>query len=243
MSEEGRAARRLRADARRNLEQLLGAARDVVVERGTDAPLDEIARRAGVGIGTLYRRFPDRGALLRAVVIDALERTTRAADEALGEETDGFSALTRYMHAALEFRVSAVIPLVLSVVDLEDEEVGVAREASAALVQRIVDAAHLDGSLAADITFGDVGTILVRFSRPLPGPLPSEVDSELAHRHLDLMLAGMRTGSSRHLPGGTGLERSELRALRDEGEDVRRRGQGSLPAGPVDTCPTRELPR
>jgi AcrR family transcriptional regulator len=221
MTEEGRAARQLRADARRNLAQLLAAARDAVVERGPDAPLDEIARRAGVGIGTLYRRFPDRAALLRAVVIDALHRTTRAAEEALAEETDGFSALTRYVHAALELRVSAVIPLVLSVVDLEDEEVGTAREASAALVQRIVDAAHHDGSLAADITFGDVGTILVRLSRPLPGRLPSEVDSELAHRHLDLVLAGMRSASSRPLPGGTGLERAELRALRSEGEGER----------------------
>jgi formylglycine-generating enzyme required for sulfatase activity len=50
----------LRADARRNREQLLVAARDVFVEQGVDAPLDDVARRAGVGIATLYRRFPDR---------------------------------------------------------------------------------------------------------------------------------------------------------------------------------------
>jgi AcrR family transcriptional regulator len=209
--------RRLRADARRNHEQLLAAARDVVVERGPGAPLDEIARRAGVGIGTLYRRFPDRAALLRAVVIDALQRSSQAAEQALVEESDGFSALIRYMHAALEFRVSAVIPLVLDILDLDDAEVGRAREASAALVQRMVDAAHGDGSLAEDITFGDVGTILVRLSRPLPGPVPPGVDAELASRHLDLFLAGMRTGVARHLPGGSGLERSDLRALRDEG--------------------------
>jgi AcrR family transcriptional regulator len=217
MSSGGGGGPRLRADAQRNLEQLLAAARDVVVERGPETPLEDIARRAGVGIATLYRRFPDRAALLRAVVIDALERTTRAADEALAQETDGFSALTRYMHAALEFRVSAVIPLVLSRVDLDDEDVGAAREASAALVQRIVDAAHRDGSLAEEITFGDVGTVLVRLSRPLPGPLPPQIDGELAHRHLDLVLAGMRAEGSRHLPGGPGLERSELRALRETG--------------------------
>jgi AcrR family transcriptional regulator len=217
MSSGGGGRPRLRADARRNLEQLLAAARDVVVERGPEAPLEEFARRAGVGIATLYRRFPDRAALLRAVVIDALERTTRAAEEALAQETDGFSALTRYMHAALEFRVSAVIPMVLSRVDLDDEDVDAAREAGAALVQRIVDAAHRDGSLAEDITFGDVGTVLVRLSRPLPGPLPPEVDGELAHRHLDLVLAGMRADRSRHLPGGPGLERSDLRALRETG--------------------------
>jgi AcrR family transcriptional regulator len=211
------AGRRLRADARRNHEQLLTAARDVVVERGPAAPLEEVARRAGVGIGTLYRRFPDRAALLRAVVVDALQRTAQAAERALSQEDDGFAALSRYMHAALQFRVSAVIPLVLELLDLDDEEVGSAREAGAALVQRIVDAAHRDGSLARDITFGDVGTILVRLSRPLPGPLPPEADSELAHRHLDLFLAGMRAGAAPDLGGGTGLERADLHALREKG--------------------------
>jgi AcrR family transcriptional regulator len=208
------AGRRLRADAQRNHEQLLAAARDVVVERGPAAPLEEVARRAGVGIGTLYRRFPDRTALLRAVVVDALQRASRAAENALAEETDGFSALSRYMHAALESRVSTVIPVVLGALDLEDPEVGAAREAGAALVQQVVDAAHRDGSLPAGVTFGDVGTILVRLSRPLPGPVPPEVDAELAHRHLDLFLAGMRTAGDRKDPG---LEREDLRAWRRSG--------------------------
>jgi AcrR family transcriptional regulator len=206
--------RRLRADAQRNQEQLLAAARDLVVERGPGAPLDEVARRAGVGIATLYRRFPDRSALLRAVVVDALERATRAAENALAEESDGFSALTRYMHAALDSRVSTVIPVVLGALDLEDPEVRTAREASAARVQRIVDAAHRDGSLPSDVTFGDVGTILVRLSRPLPGPMPPEVDAGLAHRHLDLFLAGIRATGDGKLPGGAGPERADLRAWR-----------------------------
>ena len=73
----------LRADARRNREQLLLAARDVFVERGPDAPLEDVAQRAGVGIGTLYRRFPDRQALLRAVALDVLARVTAEAHAAL----------------------------------------------------------------------------------------------------------------------------------------------------------------
>jgi AcrR family transcriptional regulator len=209
--------RRLRADAQRNHEQLLAAARDVVVERGPAAPLDEVARRAGVGIATLYRRFPDRSALLRAVVVDALQRATAAAEAALAEETDGFSALSRYMHAALESRVSTVIPVVLGALDLEDPDVRAARDASAALVQQIVDAAHRDGSLPSDVAFGDVGTILVRLSRPLPGRIPPDVDAELAHRHLDLFLAGMRAAGDGKLPGGAGLERADLRAWRGSG--------------------------
>jgi AcrR family transcriptional regulator len=206
--------RPLRADARRNHAQLLAAARDVVVERGAGAPLDEVARRAGVGIGTLYRRFPSRPELLRAVVVDALQRTAEAAEHALAEESDGFSALVRYMHAVLDLRVSAVIPTVLDAMDLEDDDVRSAREVSAGLAQRIVDAAHADGSLAADITFGDIGTLLVRLSRPLPGSIPSDVDEQLAHRHLDLVIDGLRPAPGRHVPGGPRLERHDLRSFR-----------------------------
>jgi len=204
---------RLRADARRNQEQLLAAARDVVVERGIDAPLEEVARRAGVGIATLYRRFPDRSALLRAVVLDALERTSVAAEEALDGAADGFTALVRYLHAALDVRASAVIPLVLGRLDLEDPELGPARERTAALVQRLVEAAHADSTLAADVTFADVGTLLVRFARPLPG-LPPDVDDRLAHRHLDLLVAGLRPVPGREPPRGPQLDRAALRALR-----------------------------
>jgi AcrR family transcriptional regulator len=209
--------RPMRADARRNHEQLLAAARDVVVERGAAAPLDEVARRAGVGIGTLYRRFPSRPALLRAVVVDALQRTAEAAEAALAEESDGFAALVRYMHAVLDFRVSAVIPTVLDTLDLEDDDVRSAREASAGLAQRIVDAAHADGSLAADVTFGDIGTLLVRLSRPLPGSVPADIDEQLAHRHLDLLIDGLRPAPGRHEPGGPRLERTDLRSFREAG--------------------------
>ena len=68
----------LRADARRNQGQILAAARDVFVERGPGAPLDEIAKRAGVGIGTLYRHFADRQTLMLAVILDALVQTADA---------------------------------------------------------------------------------------------------------------------------------------------------------------------
>src|SRR2546425_11354594 len=98
---------RMRADARRNRHQLLIAARDVFAERGAGAPLEEIARRAGVGIATLYRRFPERESLMRAVVLDALDRVAQEAEHALAEEPDAFEALARYMHRALELRIAA----------------------------------------------------------------------------------------------------------------------------------------
>jgi AcrR family transcriptional regulator len=204
----------LRADARRNQSRLLAAARDVFVERGTAAPLEEVARRAGVGIGTLYRRFPDRSALLHAVVVDALEVTREAARDALDGEGEGLAALLRYAHAALDARVSAIIPLALDTSTMADEHVGRLRETAAALLQQLVDRAHADGTLSEDVTFVDIGTLLVRLARPLPGTMPTDVDDALAHRHLDLFVEGLRATPRRHAPPGPRLERTDLHALR-----------------------------
>lgn len=200
----------MRADARRNLEQLLDAARQLVAEKGPGVALDEIADRAGVGIGTLYRRFPDRTALLRAVVLDALARTAAAAEQAAGE-SDPFEALARYLRAALETRVSAVIPQVLDALDLDEPELAAARDASARAVEQLVAAAHESGDLPQDVTFLDVGMMLVRIARPLPGPLPDETKHELARRHLELFIRGLRTGGDRL--AGPALSRSELTGL------------------------------
>src|SRR2546428_5166844 len=120
--------RGLRADARRNREHVLAAAREVFVEQGADAPLDEIARRAGVGIATLYRRFPDREALLRAVALDVLARAGDEARAAEAEEADPFGALGRYMHRALDLRISAVMPALLGHISFDDDEVKQARQ-------------------------------------------------------------------------------------------------------------------
>ena len=190
----------MRADARRNLEQLLGAARDLVAERGPDVPLEEVARRAGVGIATLYRRFPDRDSLLRAVVIDALQRTQEAAELA-AEVAEPFEALATYLRAALELRVSAVMPQVLGVLDLADPEVSAARDGSAKAVEALVDAARDSGDLPSDVSFADVGMMLVRIARPIPGPMPMEQKDELARRHLELFIRGLRAPAQGTLDG------------------------------------------
>jgi AcrR family transcriptional regulator len=211
---EGDGESRLRADARRNQGRLLEAARDVFVEHGTGAPLDEVARRAGVGIGTLYRRFPDRGALLHAVVVQALELTCHAARTALDGGDDGLAALLHYAHAALDARVSAVIPLALDTSTMADERVIGLRETSASLLQQLVDRAHADRTLSEVVTVADIGTLLVRLARPLPGRLPTDVNDALAHRHLDLFVEGVRAAPGRHPPAGPRLERKDLHALR-----------------------------
>lgn len=82
-SEEAKPQRPMRADARRNYDKILATARIVFSERGTDASLDEIARRAGVGPGTLYRHFPTREALVDALMQDWTDRVSADADAAI----------------------------------------------------------------------------------------------------------------------------------------------------------------
>ena len=182
----------MRADARRNRERLLAAARDVFVDQGPDAPLDAIAAAAQVGIGTLYRRFPDRRALVRAVVRDVLGLAAEEARLALAEEADSFQALARYLHRALDLRISAVMPALLEHIPLDDEEIASIRTRSWELFQQLFDRAHAAGTLRSDVTFADIGLLLVRLARPLPGPIPRELDNRLAHRHLELLLDGLR---------------------------------------------------
>ncbi len=210
-----RTRRRLRSDAQANRGRILVAARDVFVELGPEAPLEEIARRAGVGIATLYRRFPERETLMRSVVVDALERIATEAHRALAEEPTAFLALTRYMRAALDLRIAAVIPALLGRIALDDPEVMRLRDAASAPIQTMIDAAHEDGTLRGDVTFGDIGLLIVRLSRPLPGGFPRDLDANLAHRHLAVVIDGLRT-----LPGaavaplsGPALSLADLRNL------------------------------
>lgn len=93
--------RRLRADARRNHELLVEAARQAFTELGPDAPLDEIARRAGVGAGTLYRRFPSRIDLLEAVFQNRIEAVTVQAKELLSAPSPS-DALVRWLRTVVE---------------------------------------------------------------------------------------------------------------------------------------------
>ncbi|GGL94630.1 TetR family transcriptional regulator [Streptomyces fumigatiscleroticus] len=88
----------VRKDAQRNRERVLAAAREVYAEQGVEAPLDVIARRAGVGNATLYRRFPDRAALVEAVFHETLDRVRQAGEEAR-RAADPWAGLNAYLEA------------------------------------------------------------------------------------------------------------------------------------------------
>ncbi|MFD8793465.1 TetR/AcrR family transcriptional regulator [Streptomyces vinaceus] len=191
---------RPRADAVRNRERILVAAREVLVEQGSAAPFDEIARRAGVGNATLYRHFPDRAALVHHVVLFVMDRVTAQAEEALAQEADAFAALCRFTHAAADERIGALCPMLAGDFDGEHPELIAAREALAETVETLVTAGQEAGLVRTDIGVGDLMVALSQLSRPLPGISCMAVDG-FVHRHLQLFLDGLRAPARSELPG------------------------------------------
>ncbi|MEU3469389.1 TetR/AcrR family transcriptional regulator [Streptomyces sp. NPDC006687] len=189
-----------RADAVRNRERILGAAREMFVEYGADAPLDEIARRAGIGNATLYRHFPDRADLVHHVVLYVMDRVTAQAEDALAEEPDAFAALCRFAHAAVDERIGALCPMLSDGFDHDHPELLSAREALGGAVEELVTAGRRAGLLRADIGTGDLMLALSQLARPLPGTDCTMV-SGFVHRHLQLFLDGLRAPARSQLPG------------------------------------------
>ena len=180
----------VRSDARRNRRRLLDAATELILEVGGEPSRDAIAKAAGVGIATLYRHFPDRQELLRGVAIDVLDRTVAAGEAAL-DEPDGGAALRRYLHAAIDIGLGAVNivhPL------LHDVDWPKQRTAAQDVLDRLVDAAHGDEAIAANVTSTDIALATIRFCRPLGIGLDQPEERAIAHRQLDIYLDGL-TGS------------------------------------------------
>ncbi|HEX8803875.1 MAG TPA: helix-turn-helix domain-containing protein [Acidimicrobiales bacterium] len=190
----------MRADALRNRRRLLDAACQAFVRLGPAAALEAIARDAGVGIATLYRHFPDRAALVRAVAADVMARTAAEARAALAAEDDAFAALGRYMHRALDLCAPALMPLLYEEVR-GDPEVGALLDETATVQQELIDRARREGGLRPDVDFADIGPALGRFARPVGGAFDPALEAQLAHRHLQVFIDGLRATGGPTLPG------------------------------------------
>ncbi|MFJ4007785.1 TetR/AcrR family transcriptional regulator [Streptomyces sp. NPDC090023] len=105
----GRAAP-LRVDAQRNLEHVLRAAREVFGELGYGAPMEDVARRARVGVGTVYRRFPSKDVLVRRIAEEETARLTEQARTALGQEDEPWSALSRFLRTSVASGAGRLLP-------------------------------------------------------------------------------------------------------------------------------------
>ncbi|CAM5442202.1 Helix-turn-helix transcriptional regulator OS=Streptomyces tendae OX=1932 GN=GUR47_22240 PE=4 SV=1 [Streptomyces tendae] len=114
----------MRVDAQRNLEHVLRAAREVFGELGYGAPMEDVARRARVGVGTVYRRFPSKDVLVRRIAEEETARLTDQARTALGQEDEPWSALSRFLRTSVASGAGRLLPPQVLRVRVPDDDGG-----------------------------------------------------------------------------------------------------------------------
>jgi AcrR family transcriptional regulator len=182
----GLAQRPKRADARRNYEKLLAAAGEAFTENGTAASLEDIARRADVGIGTLYRHFATRQDLLEAVYIDEVEEMSRAAADLT--DLEPWDALVTWLHQFVRYAATkrALADEMMATID-QDAEVFVAcRTAITAAGDLLLRRAQEAGVVRPDTNFTDVGRMVAGIAAIRTAD-PGQIE-----RILDVALDGLR---------------------------------------------------
>ena len=195
----------MRADARRNRERLLDAAVELILEIGGEPSRDSLAERAGVGIGTLYRHFPDSQSLLEAVAQHVLERSITAGEACLRGSADGFEALRQYMHAAVDNGI-AVVNLIVPLLDNPSWPEQRAR--AEAMIHTLIERGQREGRLRRDATPADIVFATIRFSRPLAVGLAATDERAIAHRHIDIYVDGLgEPARHRDKPATRGLKK------------------------------------
>jgi len=179
---------RMRADARRSRAKLLEAATAAFAEHGADAPLDDIARQAGVGIGTLYRHFPTRTDLQAAVYRGQVERVCDAADELLVSATPE-QALIGWAHALGAYLVTkrGLANALIGAVGKDSELMNGCMTAMRTAADRLVRNAQQAGVLRPDVTERD----LLRLVHGIA--VATEQSPEDTDRLMTLMLDGLRS--------------------------------------------------
>jgi AcrR family transcriptional regulator len=192
----------LRADARRNRDQILAAAKTVFQEQGPDVPMEEIARKAGVGVGTLYRRFPDRDSLILGVARDSFSRVRDEVRAVTAEEPSAWDTIARLLAHSRDLRVMVQLGM------LSERAKTVVRDDAAThriqgemneLLDSLVTAAQREGTLRADIGSGDFAVVVSLLVRHLPNT-EEGLGRMMLDRATALILDGLRAPGT-PLPG------------------------------------------
>jgi AcrR family transcriptional regulator len=164
-----------RADARRNYEKVLAAARAAFADGGESTSLEEIARRAGVGIGTLYRNFPNRQALLEALYVDEVEEVCRSAEQ-LGDG-DPWEALNAWLERVIAYLATkrALAHELLNYLDQDAELFKVCRASLFAAGEPLLARAQEAGVVRADVSIGEVIQMVMGIGK-IPAGDPRQVE-------------------------------------------------------------------
>jgi AcrR family transcriptional regulator len=209
----GSTERPLRRDAERNRQRILQAAGEVFAERGLGVTMDDIAERAGVGVGTVYRRFPEKELLVEALFEDRIEELVSLAQQALAED-DPWEALVGFLERsqALQACNRGLKELLLST-RYGHERIACVRERMSPLAEALVERAQASGQLRPDVEATDIPLIhvmlggIVDFTR--------DVDPDTWRRVLAIILDGLRARESLTPLNAPALEPDQVdRAMR-----------------------------
>jgi AcrR family transcriptional regulator len=175
-----------RADARRNYDALITAARAAFTEKDQSASLEDIARRAGVGIGTLYRHFPTRTDLIQAVYVEEVEALARSADDVAGLEP--WDALIKWLHGFVGYIATkqALADELFAIADHSIEVFANCRAALNSAGEPLLERAQDAGVVRTDTNIQDIIRMVAGIAK-MPSAEPGEVE-----RVLDLALDGLR---------------------------------------------------
>jgi AcrR family transcriptional regulator len=175
-----------RADARRNYDQLIAAAREAFTEDDRSASLEDIARRAGVGIGTLYRHFPTRADLIEAVYVDEVEALARSAENVAGDPP--WDALITWLQGFVGYIATkqALADELFAIADHNAEVFSNCRAALSAAGEPLVERAQAAGEVRADANIEDVIRMVAAIAK-MPAAEPGEIE-----RVLNVALDGLR---------------------------------------------------
>jgi AcrR family transcriptional regulator len=184
--------RPLRRDAERNRQRILKAASEVFNERGLEVSLDEIARYAGVGVGTVYRRFRTKEELVEALFVDRIDSIAAIAEKAL-EASDPWSGLVSFMEQMAEMLAGDLgLRQMLMFATYGQDRVAYARQRNAPLVQRLLERAQAAGQLRSDLRPTDIPFIVFLLAEATQ--LARSACPGIWRRYLTLILDGLRPG-------------------------------------------------
>lgn len=188
--------RPLRADAARNRELLLAAAEEEFAERGLSAAIADIARRAGVAKGTVFRHFASKEDLMVAIVSGHLDTLVAHARQVAGSADPG-AALLAFLTVAADERQQHDVDFLWAIGE-NDERIEHRRRDLLAVIETLVEEAHRAGALRSDVTTADVFLLMcapVHVASNLPDP-----DPDLWKRYLAIIFDGLRPEGARPLP-------------------------------------------
>jgi AcrR family transcriptional regulator len=181
----------LRRDAERNRQRILEAARVVFARHGLDVSLDTIAKEAGVGVGTVYRRFADKEELIEALFEQSLEEVVGAAREALAV-ADPWEAFVSFLEDAMcRQNADRGLKQLLMSSEHGHEQIARARDELIPLVTELVERAQRSGQLRPDVAASDFP--LIQFGLGSVAEYTADIDPDAWRRVLGLVLDGLRT--------------------------------------------------